>query len=78
MNRITSLNGIRFIFALLVFVCHWYIIISCDYFRFSISYVGGKSVIFFFCLSGFFVGLKYKDEFDNISLKSYFSWRIVK
>lgn len=74
MNRITSLNGIRFIFAFLVFVCHWYIIISCDYFRFSISYVGGKSVIFFFCLSGFFVGLKYKDEFDNISLKSYFSF----
>lgn len=70
-QKVESLNGIRFIFATLVFICHWYSSIGIGYSSFNFEKFGSYSVIFFFSLSGFFLGLKYKDNFAKTNKKEY-------
>lgn len=70
-QKVESLNGIRFIFATLVFICHWYSSIGVEYSSFNFEKFGSYSVIFFFSLSGFFLGLKYKDNFAKINKREY-------
>lgn len=79
-----NLNGLRFIAALLVVICH--IELNKKYFnlpncRESVKKLGFLGVDLFFVLSGFlitFLLLKEKQKFSNINFKSFYLRRILR
>ena len=64
---IKSLNGLRFLFALCVLLCHFYL--SGTYNRAIFIEGGAIAVHFFFILSGFLLTLQYEDKIKNNSFK---------
>lgn len=74
-KNIKSLNGLRFVLALFVFLCH------SAYFGLNektaflstfIGSLGGIAVTAFFVLSGFCIYLGYSDKFAQLTKESYF------
>ena len=64
---ISSFNGLRFIFALFVVLCHY--ILPAPYNRAIFSEGGIIGVHFFFVLSGFLLTLQYEDKIKNKNFK---------
>ncbi|MBP5328967.1 MAG: acyltransferase [Spirochaetaceae bacterium] len=64
---IKSLNGLRFIFALLVVLCHY--ILPAPYNCSLFSEGGTIGVHFFFVLSGFLLTLQYEDKIKDMNFK---------
>ena len=64
---ILSLNGLRFVFAILVVLCHY--ILPSPFNRPIFSEGGTMAVHFFFILSGFLLTLQYEDRIKNDNFK---------
>ncbi|MBO7484728.1 MAG: acyltransferase [Spirochaetaceae bacterium] len=75
---IKSLNGMRFIFALCVLFCHFYL--AGSYNRAIFLEGGAIAVHFFFILSGFLLTLQYEDRIKNNDFKPvpFFLKKIAK
>lgn len=85
-NRFEELDGLKIIFALLIFLHHYFSIngIGCTNLAnvpslpkdvFQHSFLG---VEFFFMISGFFIHLKYQDKIKALSLKEFLFCRLNK
>ena len=79
-----NLNGVRFIAAFFVIICHVELIkkyYNIDNFRAETIFLGGLGVDLFFVLSGFlitFLLLKEKEQFFKIDYKAFYMRRILR
>ena len=79
-----NLNGVRFIAAFFVTICHVELIkkyYNIDNFRAETIFLGGLGVDLFFVLSGFlitFLLLKEKEQFFKIDYKAFYMRRVLR
>lgn len=76
-KNIQSLNGLRFVLALFVFLCHSAHVTLNEKISFLADFIGpfgGIAVTAFFALSGFCIYLGYSDKFASVTKESYFKF----
>lgn len=71
------LDGLRGIAAIIILIFHYLEMIYTDYSE-SILGHGFLAVDFFFCLSGFVIGLAYNSRISKIGLKGFFKNRLIR